>query len=469
VNRRSWLYLVASTLVVVVVPNLVSLYLFSFDFQVRAAVDLDYALLAVAVPFVPLWISTPGLIAILAADVLSTLAYRFQYPPSYLLSLGVPLMESRIGWVLLVATPVAAFALLRFAEPGWRALSLGNRLRYAAVLLAVSGVVVGVHYAGRSAARSGYQGLLGELSLATSGVWRSITLERNSSADAPGANPAVPSAATEVLSLAPAWTGPIVLVVVESWGSFVRPQDDTFVRAPLDAPGVNARFETFAGAVHSHGHTSEAELRELCSVRMNYQEALRIPLREETRLLASRCLPSVLGRRGYRTVALHGFLPYFYQRPVWYAAVGFREVHFLGDTIFHTSRLCGTAFRGVCDDDALAAVRRRLTDDTASGKVLLYLVTLGTHLPVGQAVAAASPGFCALTPSTSADAQVCALALEVGQVLAAIARIASDDAVRDAVWIVVGDHPPPFLGGARKRLYAQDQVPFVALVPRSAR
>jgi len=468
VNRRSWLYLAASTLVVAAVPNLVSLYLFSFDFQVRAAVNLDYVLLAGAVLFLPLWVSTPGLIAVFAADVVGTLAHRFEYPPSYLLSLGVPSMGFRNGWVLLVATPVGAFALLRFAQPGWRALSLGTRLRWAAVLLAFAGVVVGVHDARRSAARKGFQGLFAELNLATSGLWRSITLERSLSAETPAANPAVSSAVAEALSRAQAWTGPIVLIVVESWGSFVRPQDDTFVRAPLDAPGVNARYQTFAGAVHSHGLTSEAELRELCSVRMNYQEALRIPLREETRRLASRCLPSELGRRGYRTVAFHGFLPYFYQRPVWYATVGFREMHFLGDTIFHTSRLCGVSFRGVCDEDALAAVSRRLRKDTGSGKVFLYLVTLGTHLPVDEAMASSTPRSCAGTPSTSADVQVCALALKVGQLLATVAQVAADDAVRDALWIVVGDHPPPFLGGAGKRLYAQDQVPFVALLPKAA-
>jgi len=466
-NRRSWLYLAASTLVVAVVPNLVSLYLFSFDFQVRAAVDLDYALLAVAVPFVPLWISTPGLIAILAADVLSTLAYRFQYPPSYLLSLGVLTLESRIGWVLLLAAPVGAFALLRLAQPGWRALSLGNRRRWAAVLLAVAGAVAAVDLAGRGVGRDGVQAHFFGRNLATSGFWRSITLERNLGVDTPRTNPAVPSAAAEVLARAPAWTGPIVLVVVESWGSFALSQDDAFVTAPLDVPGVQARYRVIRGGVHYHGATSEAELRELCSVQMNYREALRLPLREETAALAHRCLPAVLDRRGYRSVAFHGFLPIYYQRPEWYAAVGFREMHFLGDPTFRASRWCGTAFRGVCDEDALAAVGRRLRKDTGSGNVFLYLVTLGTHLPVDEAMASSTPRSCTGTPSTSADVQVCALALKVGQLLATVAQVAAADAVRDAIWIVVGDHPPPFLGEAGKRLYAHDQVPFVALLPRS--
>ena len=135
----------------------------------------------------------------------------------------------------------------------------------------------------------------------------------------------------------------VVVVIVESLGYMIDPTARARIAAPLYEPGIAQKYVVTAGNTTYYGSTTAGEMRELCDTRVFYADYVK--------KYGYSCLPKLLQRRGYVSLAVHGFSGGMFGRQFWYPGLGFDKVIF-GDRLSkETHRLCGSAFRGVCDAD----------------------------------------------------------------------------------------------------------------------
>lgn len=234
----------------------------------------------------------------------------------------------------------------------------------------------------------------------------------------------------------------LLLVVVESWS-----EDEAGLRAMqgalagLGVPVRGAGYEGFRGS------TLPGELRELCS------EFVSLGRFEPGGSETANCAPARLRDAGYRTVAIHGYIPAFYLRGDVWRDLGF-EQRWFRERIPH-DRPCAGPFPGVCDSQALAFGLQRLAEP---GRQFVYVLTLSSHEPV-SAPAADRP--CTLfaklpvaTPSQRIARQsICHLATGLRQ----------RPELAGAYVYVVGDHAPPSI--AQTGLVPRGRVPWLVLAP----
>ena len=252
----------------------------------------------------------------------------------------------------------------------------------------------------------------------------------------------------------------IVLVLVESWGSFVDTNSARRIIEPLLSADVARRYVVREGVTPFHGATSNGEFRELCAIDGNYMDAPDRPI--------GRCLPERLKSLGFRTVAIHGFDPEFYRREEWYPTIGFDELRFKNElrSISH-DHLCGSLFAGVCDRDAATEVENQLLAGSNERK-FVYWVTLTTHFPLDERTPNPREFDCTTDATASGDDLTCALMRLWHEDMRRLAQIATDRRLGPTRFIIVGDHAPPFTRSNERMLVRHDVVPYVELVPRAS-
>lgn len=252
----------------------------------------------------------------------------------------------------------------------------------------------------------------------------------------------------------------LVLVVVESWGL----SDDLPIRQalvqPYLQPAVAAKYQVSQGTVPFIGSTVPGEARELCGNTIGFF-VIDAPARDLTG-----CLPDRLAARGYWPIALHGMSRFLFSRTSWYPAIGFKEVWFHGR--FQQAGLpdCVGAFVGTCDADIASWIGRRLSSD-GSRPYFIHWMTLNSHLPVPVPAPITNGAACdsslGLTPRTP----LCSWYRLIANVNQSVATLATGNLARPTVFVVVGDHAPPFGDPRVRRRFSQSVVPYVVLVPRS--
>ena len=277
----------------------------------------------------------------------------------------------------------------------------------------------------------------------------------------------VPSASAEALrlvNLAPGNSSRelpnVVIVVVESWGLAADlPLQQALVQPYLE-PGVLARYEVVQGTVPFYGSTIAGEARELCGNSMGFH------LLNATANDMKGCLPSRLAALGYHNIALHGMNGNMFRRSTWYKTIGFQETWF--NDQFKQQRLpdCPGAFAGTCDADVAAWIGRRLAKDDHH-PYFVHWMTLNSHLPVlvPSALPAGAP--CSPAFSLSPNTPQCSWYQLVADVHQSVSELAMSELARPTVFVIVGDHAPPFVEPAVRDRFSQTVVPYVLLIPRS--
>ena len=167
----------------------------------------------------------------------------------------------------------------------------------------------------------------------------------------------------------------ILLVVVESYGSPVSDNLRLRLAEPFERPALKQRYEIRHGEVPFVGSTVSGEIRELCGQRITSPSNLN-------QVDFANCLPAILKKDGYETIAIHGFSSRMFGRNIWYPQLGFEKTLFVGDieTVGKTER-CGHIFRGVCDSDVIKMIGNELVK-SGTKRQFIYWLTLNTHLPV---------------------------------------------------------------------------------------
>ena len=251
----------------------------------------------------------------------------------------------------------------------------------------------------------------------------------------------------------------IVLVLVESWGLARDPALRRALAAPYSDPGLRARYDVLQGTMPFEGATSAGESRELCQSRIGTY------ITQGTEEQMDRCVPARLRRMGFHTLAVHGFDGEMYDRNEWYPKMGFEDTWFRDQLKAAGLPDCAGPFPGSCD----AAVARWLgarLQQPSDTPLFVHWVTLSSHLPIWQSIESASSSYCGVSAATRDDIAICSWAHLVSVVNQSVREIALGQLARPTIFVVVGDHAPPFDKDAERAQFSATEVPYIILLPK---
>jgi hypothetical protein len=250
-----------------------------------------------------------------------------------------------------------------------------------------------------------------------------------------------------------------VLVIVESLGYLKDPKLRELVASPLSDPAIAGKYKVTSGTATYYGSTTAGEMRELCETRDFYSKYAP--------KFGYSCLPELLDRRGYASLAIHAFAGAMFGRNLWWPKLGFNKQIFGKQILKQTHRVCGSAFRGACDADMAPVIAEAAQELAPPGKPrFIYWLTLNTHIPV-------APGFartdfhCAGGGGPYRQVTVCRMAALWHDLFDAISQLALDPRVGPADILVVGDHAPPLWSRRGRNMFAPGKVAWYRLSPRT--
>ena len=129
--------------------------------------------------------------------------------------------------------------------------------------------------------------------------------------------------------------------------------------------------------------------------------------------------------------------------------------------------LCDGALPGICDADVAQWIGTRLLATRDQHPMFVHWVTLNSHLPVPSLASKSQSGDCAVI-GIDREPSLCSWFTRVLLVHNSVAKLALMPGLRPTVFVIVGDHAPPFLRASRRARFSQTNVPYVLLMPRSA-
>lgn len=251
----------------------------------------------------------------------------------------------------------------------------------------------------------------------------------------------------------------LMLIVFESRGKPAKGSllESFLFRRYLNDPAIRARYTLEQGMTPFYGSTTAAEMRELCRRWGEYH-----PLVKQR---DASCLPSELGRKGYDTVAIHGFAGTYFDRKAWYPNIGFQTMMFDKDLHKQGIPECGGVFPGACGRDIPALVADKLR--SATKPTFVYWLTLNSHLPIPEGFNMHVENCERLSPQLKRDfPMLCRMKAIFDDVdKAIVAQITAADFPPTDI-LMVGDHAPPFFDRAQRSQFDPANVPYLYLKNR---
>ena len=387
------------------------------------------ALCARRYAFPLLWI---GFIEVFAFDVVWTIAFMFGFAPSELIAAldearEINLLASPLYVALLLVTGLTVAACLWLLARRCE-LAQGN----AYVLIGVVALLAGIDLLSDNATYYRFSSLFSPN--------RSVV----SAMDRSGFGAVAGTAGRNA-----------VVVVVESFGFFNDPRARELIAAPLMTSDITDRYAVTSGHADYFGTTTSGEMRELCHT--------RAPYREVAETSGDSCFPHQMQRRGYTTLAFHGFLRTMFGREGWYPKIGFDRAMFGEDIMMRTRRLCGGVVQGVCDADLAPIIAGEAAK--VKGPRFIYWLTLNTHIPVHEGDALTDFG-CDRDARLFGTRKVCMMSELWRDAFNVIAKLANDPAIGPADILIVGDHAPPLWSKRGRAQFMPGQVAWYRLTPR---
>ena len=259
--------------------------------------------------------------------------------------------------------------------------------------------------------------------------------------------------------ISPANHPDVVLVLTESWG---LAKDQRIVSAQMgtyQSAAISARYRVQTGQVRFDGATTAGETRELCGNSAGHASLAF------AQSYFSECWPAKLNRKGYETLVVHGFTPTMFRREEWYHRFGFDKEVFEAELQDNGAAICGGAYIGICDSDVARWIGSTLLTSQQRPK-FVHWVTLNSHLPVPMLDESSSEKDC-VARGIEQERGLCSWFLLVQRVHEQVAKLAATPGLRPTVFVVVGDHAPPFTRPSLRDRLSQTYVPYVLLLPKS--
>jgi hypothetical protein len=419
-----------------VLPNVLSFatlfHVIDIGLPPRPYSILLYLILTVSARRIPFALTVALFAAVLAEDLICTLSLMFGLAPVELFTAirfatRIRFFDSPLYTMLFAILLLNSAIILRLLQDRARLLK-GNLV----VLVGATLAFLVVDYASNTSPYFSF------------GSW----LGRN--------QPVVTAGETSGFDLVAGKSGrSVVVVVVESLGYLNNSRAREMISSPLNNPAIQQRYVVTSGHSGYYGSTTAGEMRELCDTRTPYQEL--------TKDIAAKCLPAQLHRKGYATLAFHGFSGKMFDRTDWYPALNFDKTTFGESLLPKVKRTCGSAFRGPCDAD----VADIIADEAAKTKKpnFIYWVTLNTHIPVAPGDAQTDFN-CANDSTIFPRPGVCRMGELWHDLFGGIAKLALNPAIGPAEILVVGDHAPPLWSRAGREMFMPGQVAWYRLTPR---
>jgi hypothetical protein len=251
----------------------------------------------------------------------------------------------------------------------------------------------------------------------------------------------------------------LVLILVESWGlSSNASIRNTLVQHYLQ-PELLSRYEVTQGTAPFYGGTVAGEARELCG------NSIGLYLLKASASELQGCLPERMAALGYSDIAVHGMSGNMFERSTWWKTIGFNERSFNDQFKEQGLPDCLGAFMGTCDSSIAEWIGNRLENKDVNPD-FVYWVTLNSHLPVLVPSPLKSGAPCLASLSLSPDTSLCSWYQLVANVHQSTALLAMSKLARPTIFVIVGDHTPPFADSDIAGQFSSTVVPYVVLSPR---
>jgi phosphoglycerol transferase MdoB-like AlkP superfamily enzyme len=251
----------------------------------------------------------------------------------------------------------------------------------------------------------------------------------------------------------------VVLIVVESWGLALDSHLAQELTAPYNDPRIAGKYDVSYGAVPFSGNTVPAEVRELC------QSTMGFGILYASAGAAEKCLPASFHSRGYQNLAVHGYAGGMFDRSEWYPILGFDRTWFGPDLAKIGLPNCRGAFPGICDASIAAWLGSSFLIEDQGKPKFIYWMTLNSHLPVPSNPDLPDDGVCAAEPELRNSEALCSWFRLVRAVHQSVQQVALGPTARPTVFVLVGDHAPPFADPRLRADFSGTQVPYVILTP----
>ncbi len=445
-------------LAVAAIPGLTFWFVGNFWFIDRAIFNVDYMLVCAALIFFGAIVAALGMAVVLVLDIVFSAApaYHFSLASvldsiSDLFSLEPAFLAVEVAKVLLLVVICTTLTYLSL-----RKARSAKTVALTCIVFAVLVTFLDIRLSANALADSDAYTL--NANVAASSFYSLGIALRTADQDSQNPDFQLTESASEVLrDTASITTTPfktVILIVVESLGEFHDPELENFQLEPLLALEHQVGASLKRGVVKFEGSTVPGELRELCGIRLLvvHPDAASLP--------TENCLPELLGKLGYTTWAIHGFIGTLFSRNRWYPAL-FNSVWFapeLDEQIVAANR-CGIAFHGICDKDVWRLIVELRSREPAAKK-FIYWLTLSAHLPVEHPGTAGSAN-CSAFAALEQNSGLCNLVLQHRQLFAEIAQSIARGELDNTRLLLVGDHAPPFLNQDTRALFSAKDVPFV--------
>ena len=253
----------------------------------------------------------------------------------------------------------------------------------------------------------------------------------------------------------------VVIVLVESWGLAGDPKLRAALTEPYGNTGLRARYQVEEGMVPFYGSTVAGEVRELCG------NSLGFDIMTATRGDLAGCVPGRLAALGYDDIAVHGMNEHMFRRSTWYTTLGFKEQWFNDQLRQIGLPECTGAFNGTCDADIARWIGKMLEENDPQPR-FVHWMTLNSHLPVVVPAPLSNGAPCTSDLGLAPGTPLCSWYQLVKNVHQSVSTLAMSKLSRPTVFIVVGDHAPPFNDPASHDRFSQTDVPYLLLLPLAA-
>ncbi len=252
----------------------------------------------------------------------------------------------------------------------------------------------------------------------------------------------------------------VVLILVESWGKPRAADLEGALVQPYLYEGLSERYTVSQGTVPFHGPTVNGESRELCGSAMGFG------LLSASVSQLKGCLPARMNGMGYHSIGVHGNSGRMFDRSEWYSRIGFDETWFKEGLQRSGLPVCPGAFPGICDAAASEWIGDQLQRSSDSPK-FIYWVTLNSHLPVPIPNMVKSPPTCEGSHVAAESPALCSWYQLEFNVHRSVVELAMRETTRPTVFLVVGDHAPPFSSVKLRSQFSDEVVPYVLLEPKA--
>lgn len=254
----------------------------------------------------------------------------------------------------------------------------------------------------------------------------------------------------------PAWVASnpgrsVLLVIVESLGVPNDASLDKWLNDQFMDEAIRVHFQVRRTSLPFRGSTTASELRLMCALIGSY--------RGLDAATGSNCLPAEMARLGREPIGFHGFSARMFDRYARWPLMGFKQSHFIDSPLLRDAPLCGSMFRGGCDEKLIDSAVEALSP----GNRFVYLLTLNTHLPVMPTPPA--PELIRLCSAADVPGEVCEFVAAQGSLLRYLSKKIAG-ATPSPLVIVIGDHAPPFSLRESRSAFSRSFVPAYLLIPK---